>query len=195
MGGVLSALTSLFGSMWISRQAHVIMLGLDAAGKTTILYKLKLNETVTTIPTIGFNVETIDHPSCKLQVWDVGGQHKIRPLWKHYYQNCDAVIFVVDSADVDRMAEAREELENILSTPELSEAVVLVMANKMDQPRALTTKELYPKLGLDKIFSKRSGFVQPTCAVTGEGLVDGLNQLTQMLKATEKRRKNAKTPF
>ena len=73
------------------------MLGLDAAGKTTALYKLKMNEMVTTIPTIGFNVETLQHKNLEMTVWDVGGQDKIRQLWKHYYENTDALIFLVDS--------------------------------------------------------------------------------------------------
>lgn len=61
------------------------MLGLDAAGKTTILYKLKLGESTITIPTIGFNVETVQYKNINFTVWDVGGQHLVRPLWKHYY--------------------------------------------------------------------------------------------------------------
>ena len=81
------------------------MLGLDSAGKTTILYKLKLDTLVTTIPTIGFNVENVKFKSLNMTVWDVGGQEKIRPLWRHYYQNVDAVIFVIDSNDGGRFEE------------------------------------------------------------------------------------------
>lgn len=73
------------------------MLGLDAAGKTTILYKLKLNQSVTTIPTVGFNVETVTYKNVKFNVWDVGGQDKIRPLWRHYYTGTQGLVFVVDS--------------------------------------------------------------------------------------------------
>merc|ERR1712126_464283 len=74
---------------------RILMVGLDAAGKTTILYKLKLGEIVTTIPTIGFNVETVEYKNISFTVWDVGGQDKIRPLWRHYFQNTDGLIFVV----------------------------------------------------------------------------------------------------
>jgi small GTP-binding protein len=73
------------------------MLGLDAAGKTTILYKLKLNQSVTTIPTVGFNVETVTYKNVKFNVWDVGGQDKIRPLWRHYYTGTQGLVFVIDS--------------------------------------------------------------------------------------------------
>ena len=81
------------------RTQRILMSGLDAAGKTTMLYKLKLGVVVTTIPTIGFNVETVEYKNISFTCWDVGGKDKIRPLWRHYYQNCTALIFVVDSND------------------------------------------------------------------------------------------------
>ncbi|PWA66565.1 ADP-ribosylation factor 3 [Artemisia annua] len=74
------------------KEMRILMVGLDAAGKTTILYKLKLGEIVTTIPTIGFNVETVEYKN-SFTVWDVGGQDKIRPLWRHYFQNTQGLIF------------------------------------------------------------------------------------------------------
>lgn len=93
----------------------IISVGLDAAGKTTILYKLKLGEIVTTIPTIGFNVETVEYKNICFTVWDVGGQDKIRPLWRHYFQNTQGLIFVVDSNDRERIGEAEKELQNMVS--------------------------------------------------------------------------------
>jgi len=87
---------------------------LDAAGKTTILYKLKLGEIVTTIPTIGFNVETVEYKNICFTVWDVGGQDKIRPLWRHYFQNTQGLIFVVDSNDRERIQEGAEELQKMV---------------------------------------------------------------------------------
>ena len=100
------------------------MVGLDAAGKTTILYKLKLGEVVTTIPTIGFNVETVEYKNISFTVWDVGGQDKIRPLWRHYYQNTQGLIFVVDSNDSDRIDAARDEMHRMLNEDELRDALV-----------------------------------------------------------------------
>ena len=73
------------GKIFGSKEMRLLMLGLDAAGKTTILYKLKLGQDVTTIPTVGFNVETVTYKNVKFNVWDVGGQDKIRPLWRHYF--------------------------------------------------------------------------------------------------------------
>ena len=82
MGGQIS---KMMGKIFGSKEMRLLMLGLDAAGKTTILYKLKLNQDVTTIPTVGFNVETVTYKNVKFNVWDVGGQDKIRPLWRHYF--------------------------------------------------------------------------------------------------------------
>merc|ERR1712170_186510 len=105
-------------------EMRILMVGLDAAGKTTILYKLKLGEVVTTIPTIGFNVETVEYKNINFSVWDVGGQDKIRKLWRHYYQNTQGLIFVVDSNDRERIEDAREELSKILNEDEMCDAVL-----------------------------------------------------------------------
>jgi len=124
------------------------MLGLDAAGKTTILYKLKLGEVVSSVPTIGFNVETVEFQKVKFTVWDVGGQDKIRQLWKHYYQNTQALIYVVDSSDKERVEIAREELQKMLAEDELKDAVLLVLANKQDIPGAMSVEEVEENLDL-----------------------------------------------
>merc|ERR1711904_290427 len=102
MGIASSYIPRLFGK----QQVRIIMQGLDAAGKTTILYKWKLGEVVTTIPTIGFNVETVEYKNISFTVWDVGGQDKIRPPWRHYYQNTQGLIFVIDSNDRERVGNA-----------------------------------------------------------------------------------------
>merc|ERR550534_3603524 len=99
-------ISSLFSRIFGSKQMRILIQGLDAAGKTTILYKLKLGEVVTTIPTIGFNVETIEYKNVSFTAWDVGGRDKIRPLWRHYYQNTQAIVFVVDSHDRERIADS-----------------------------------------------------------------------------------------
>ena len=121
--------------MFSKEEKRILMVGLDAAGKTTILYKLKLGEVVTTIPTIGFNVESVEYKNISFTVWDVGGQDKIRPLWRHYYQNTQGIIFVVDSNDKERIEDAREELKRMLDEPELQDAILLVFANKQDLPK------------------------------------------------------------
>ena len=139
--------TKLFDSLFGKKELRALMLGLDAAGKTTILYKLKLGEVVSSVPTIGFNVETVEFQKVKFTVWDVGGQDKIRQLWKHYYQNTQALIYVVDSSDKERVEIAREELQKMLSEDELKDAVLLVLANKQDMG-VMSVSEVVEKLGL-----------------------------------------------
>lgn len=181
MGLAFSALVKkLFGK----RDCRVLMVGLDAAGKTTILYKLKLGEIVTTIPTIGFNVETVEYKNLKFTVWDVGGQDKLRPLWRHYFQNTNGLIFVVDSNDRERVPNARDELHKMLAEDELRDAVLLVYANKQDLPNAMSTAEVTDKLGLHSLRG-RNWFIQGTCATSGEGLYEGLDWMSQNVKTSE----------
>jgi len=150
-------------------------------GKTTVLYKLKLGEIVTTIPTIGFNVETVQYKNINFTVWDVGGQDKIRPLWRHYYQNTQGIIYVVDSNDRERIDEAALELQKLLREDELRDAVVLVLANKQDLPNAMSVAEVTDKLGLHSL-RNRSWYIQATCATSGDGLYEGLDWLANALK-------------
>ncbi|KAI6177742.1 ADP-ribosylation factor 1-like protein [Aphelenchoides bicaudatus] len=174
-------ISSLFGRLFGKRAIRILMVGLDAAGKTTILYKLKLGEIVTTIPTIGFNVETVEYKNISFTVWDVGGQDKIRPLWRYYFQNTQGLIFVVDSNDRERVGEAREELMRMLAEDELRDAVLLVFANKQDLPNAMNASEVTDKLGLHSL-RNRNWYIQSTCATSGDGLYEGLDWLSNQLK-------------
>ena len=153
--------SKIWGRFFGKKEMRILMVGLDAAGKTTILYKLKLGEVVTTIPTIGFNVENVEYKNISFTVWDVGGQDKIRLLWRHYYQNTQGIIFVVDSNDKDRIEDAREELHRMLAEDELKDSLLLIMANKQDLPGALTPPEITDSLGLHTI-KGRPWFIQAT---------------------------------
>nr|POE74777.1 adp-ribosylation factor [Quercus suber] len=175
------AFSKLFDRLWGKKEMRILMVGLDAAGKTTILYKLKLGEIVTTIPTIGFNVETVEYKNIQFTVWDVGGQDKIRPLWRHYFQNTQGIIFVVDSNDRDRVVEAREELQRMLNEDELRDALLLVFANKQDLPNAMNAAEITDKLGLHSL-RQRAWYIQSTCATSGDGLYEGLEWLSNSLR-------------
>ncbi|KAI8341933.1 CPS1 protein [Chlamydoabsidia padenii] len=178
MGANLSkGLAKLFNN----KEMRVLMLGLDAAGKTTILYKLKLNQSVTTIPTVGFNVESVTYKNVKFNVWDVGGQDKIRNLWRHYYTGTQGLIFVIDSQDRDRIDEARQELHRIMSDREMKDCLLLVFANKQDLPGVMSPAEVTEKLGLAQM-QERAWYVHPSCATTGDGLFEGLNWLSQNVK-------------
>ena len=162
------------------REARILMLGLDAAGKTTILHKLKLGEIAVTMPTISFNVESIQYKNVSFTCWDVGGQTKLRPLWRHYFQNTQALIWVVDSNDQERISEAAEELNSLLREDELRESVLLVLANKQDLPNAMSLTQISQRLGLNHI-QNRKWFVQAASATSGDGLYEGLDWLSRNL--------------
>ncbi len=164
------------------RPRRVVFLGLDAAGKTTVLYKLNIGEVVHTIPTIGFNVETVKHGNLEFSCWDIGGQKKIRALWHHYFQGTDAVIFVIDSNDRDRIDEAKEELYAVLNHDLLRDAVLLIYANKQDLPNSMTPAEIADKLELTRNLRSRPWHIQGTIAVGGDGLYEGLDYLAKTLQ-------------
>ena len=173
-----------FSRLWTKllgkKDVRILMVGLDAAGKTTILYQLKMGETVKTIPTIGFNVETLDYKGLNFTVWDVGGQDKIRVLWKHYYQNTDGLIFVVDSNDQDRIEDAAEELKKLLEAEDLKNCPVLVLANKQDLDGVLAPGEVCRQLKMGEI-KGRTWRVQGTSATTGQGFKEGLDWMASVL--------------
>ena len=178
MGRALSKLKKkIFGKT----EMRLLMLGLDAAGKTTILYKLKLGQSMTTIPTVGFNVESVQYKNTKFNVWDVGGQDKIRPLWRHYFTGTQGLIYVVDSNDRARIEESKNELHKIISDREMRDAFLLVFANKQDLPNVMSPTEITEKLELQKL-RDRSWFVQPTSAVNGDGLYEGLTWLSDSIR-------------
>lgn len=181
MGAFISRLFDALGK----QEMRILMVGLDAAGKTTILYKLKLGEVVTTIPTIGFNVESVEYKNINFTVWDVGGQDKIRPLWRHYYQKTQGLVFVLDCNDRDRVCAARDELHKMLNEDELRNAVVLIFANKQDIPGAMDAAEVTEQLGLHSLRG-RQWFIQASCATVGDGLYEGLDWLSSTLKSNSK---------
>ncbi|GAM25311.1 hypothetical protein SAMD00019534_084860, partial [Acytostelium subglobosum LB1] len=179
MGQLITRVYNLFDPI---KNSRILMIGLDGAGKTTLLYKLKIGEQVCTIPTIGFNVETIEYKNLAFVVWDVGGQHKIRTLWKHYYQNTNAIIFVVDSTDAERYEEVREELAKINEEDSLRGVPIVMMCNKQDMKGAASIAEIIERLDMNQ-FKDRKWYCQSTVATSGEGIYEGLEWLAQTLRA------------
>uniref|UniRef100_A0A4W3J779 ADP-ribosylation factor-like protein 1 n=1 Tax=Callorhinchus milii TaxID=7868 RepID=A0A4W3J779_CALMI len=175
-----SLFSKIFNALTGKREMRILILGLDGAGKTTILYKLQVGEVVTTIPTIGFNVETIQYKRLKFQVWDLGGQTSIRPYWRCYYSNTDAVIYVVDSCDKDRMGISKSELVAMLEEEELKKAILVVFANKQDMDQAMTPSEVANALGLSAL-KDRKWQIFKTSAVKGTGLEEAMEWLIEML--------------
>ncbi|RVE60093.1 hypothetical protein OJAV_G00195190 [Oryzias javanicus] len=177
---------------------HVVVLGLDSSGKTSLLYRLKLKEFVKTIPTKGFNTEKIKVPvgasrSINFQVWDVGGQEKLRPLWKSYTRRTDGIVFVVDSTELERMVEARVELHKITRTSENQGVPVLILANKQDLDSALSAGEVEKLLSVQELSMFTQHHVQSCSAVDGQGLQAGLERLYEMILKRKKTVKHNKS--
>merc|ERR1712062_225217 len=177
MGGLMSYFRGLFGS----KEMRILILGLDGAGKTTLLYRLQVGEVVTTIPTIGFNVEQVTYKNLKFQVWDLGGQKSIRPYWRCYYSNTDAVIYVVDSADRDRIGISKQELVSMLEEEELKGAILVVLANKQDIEGAMSVTEVHQALGLEKL-KNRTFQIFKASAIKGDGLDESMEWLSNALQ-------------
>ncbi|XP_068427640.1 ADP-ribosylation factor-like protein 14 [Clinocottus analis] len=167
-------------------EVQVLLLGLDNAGKSTLLYKLKLNACVGTVPTIGFNVEMLEGKkngkNIALTVWDVGGQGRMREHWPSFYQDAAAVVFVVDSSGRERLEEARRELEVTLKSELLRGRPLVLLANKQDVNGALTATEIKDSFSLRKLCSGRDWFVQPCSASTGFGVEEAFKRVVQMVK-------------
>lgn len=176
MGGVYSYFKSLLGY----REMRILILGLDGAGKTTILYRLQVGEVVTTIPTIGFNVEQVTYKNLTFQVWDLGGQTSIRPYWRCYYSNTDAIIYVVDSSDRDRIGISKDELLTMLKEEELRDAILVILANKQDMENCMSVAEVHRALGLENL-KDRTFQIFKTSAKEGEGLNDSMDWLSNAL--------------
>ncbi|XP_006861852.1 PREDICTED: ADP-ribosylation factor-like protein 14 [Chrysochloris asiatica] len=178
------------------QQAQILLLGLDAAGKSTILYKLKLAPNITTIPTVGFNVEMIElDRSLTLTIWDVGGQETMRTVWDYYCENIDGLVYVVDSTDKERLDDSRREFQHILKNEHIKSVPVVLLANKQDMSGALTAEDITRIFKVKKLCSDRNWYVQPCCATTGEGLAEGFWKLTAFVKSRLKSRGNTSAFF
>ncbi|XP_032554675.1 ADP-ribosylation factor-like protein 5B isoform X1 [Chiroxiphia lanceolata] len=158
----------------------VIIVGLDNAGKTTILYQFLMNEVVHTSPTIGSNVEEIVVKNTHFLMWDIGGQESLRSSWNTYYSNTEFIILVVDSIDRERLSITKEELYRMLAHEDLRKAAVLIFANKQDMKGCMTAAEISTYLTLSSI-KDHPWHIQSCCALTGEGLCQGLEWMTSRI--------------
>ncbi len=202
MGATMGKNSSLLDALPTGQGTlHIVMLGLDSAGKTTALYRLKFDQYLNTVPTIGFNCEKIKgtvgrSKGINFLMWDVGGQEKLRPLWKSYTRCTDGIVFVVDSVDMERMEEAKMELLKTAKSSDNSGVPILVLANKQDLPGAKDSRELEKLLGLHEITGSGSSghlwHIQAACAITGEGLQEGLDILYGMILKRKKLSKQTK---
>merc|ERR1712054_615370 len=168
--GLLSLLRKLKAG---DKEVRVLMLGLDNGGKTSILKRLSDEDITHIMPTQGFNIKSLLHEGFKLNVWDIGGQKTIRPYWKNYFENTDALIYVVDSSDRRRLEEAAEELAELLEEDKLTGIPVLIFANKTDLISAVPQEEVIETMQLMDI-KDRPWQIQPSSAKTGVGLQEGM---------------------
>jgi len=177
MGLILAKLWSLFGN----EEHKICLVGLDNAGKTTILYQFLMNEVVHTSPTIGSNVEEVVWNNIHFVMWDLGGQESLRTAWNTYYSNTEFIILVIDSTDRERISVSKEELHRMLESDELNKASVLVFANKQDVAGCMTATEISQQLSLQNL-RKHQWQIQACCALTGEGLYQGLEWIASKIK-------------
>ncbi|KAI3976420.1 hypothetical protein MKX01_008278 [Papaver californicum] len=183
--------TKLFSRLFIAKnELRFLLLGLGAAGKTTILYKLKQGETVIDnipavgIPTVGFNKETVEYKNINFTFLDVGGQMMNASYlnsFLSFLQSPQGLIYVVDSSNIDRVDEARDQLHWLLNIEDgWPDVVLLILANKQDIPNAMDVAEITEKLDLGPL-NNRKWHIQSTCATSGEGLYEGLDWLSNNL--------------
>ncbi|XP_056611879.1 ADP-ribosylation factor-like protein 2 [Triplophysa dalaica] len=164
------------------REMRLLMLGLDNAGKTTILKKFNGEDVSTISPTLGFNIKTLEHRGFNLNIWDVGGQKSLRSYWRNYFESTDGLVWVVDSADRLRLEDCRKELSVLLLEERLGGATLLVFANKQDLPGALSKDAIREVLGLDDI-KMHHWCIVGCSAVTGENLLTGVDWLLDDIAA------------
>uniref|UniRef100_D8QMD0 ADP-ribosylation factor-like protein 2 n=1 Tax=Schizophyllum commune (strain H4-8 / FGSC 9210) TaxID=578458 RepID=D8QMD0_SCHCM len=176
----MGLLTIIRKSRQKEKEMRILFLGLDNAGKTTILKKLNNEDIMSISPTLGFNIRTFTYNGFTLNIWDVGGQRTLRPYWRNYFEQTDAIVWVVDSGDRMRMEDCKQELHALLTEDRLSGASLLIFANKQDLPGAMSSagiSEVRPSLlaiDLPSIHS-HNWKIQSCSAVTGENLLEGLD--------------------
>ncbi|EKJ78144.1 hypothetical protein NXS19_011572 [Fusarium pseudograminearum] len=163
------------------KEMRILMLGLDNAGKTTIVKKLMGEDVNTVSPTLGFIIKTIDYLGYKLNIWDVGGQKTLRSYWRNYFEKTDALIWVVDATDRLRIQDCRDELQGLLLEERLAGASLLVFANKTDVEGCMTEAEILTELQLESIRTHRWNIL-PCSAMTGSNLEEGLSWVVEEAK-------------
>lgn len=172
------------------KEANIICLGLDNSGKTTIINKLKPEKAQTTdiVPTVGFTVEKVLANGLNFTIFDMSGQGRYRNLWEHYFQDAQAIIFVIDSSDNLRIVVAKEEFDLLIQHAMIKSKriPVLFFANKMDVRNALTPVQISNLLKLDELRDK-PWHICASNALTGEGLQEGVEWLTDQMNEIMKK--------
>jgi len=167
------------------KEVNILVVGLDNSGKTTIMNHFKPPEEKCNeiVPTVGFNVEKFKVKALTFTAFDMSGQGRYRNLWEHYYKGVEGIIFVIDSSDSLRLVVAKDELDMMLKNADLGSKAhlpILFFANKMDLKESIGSVKISQTLGLDTLKNK-TWHIQSSNAVSGEGLNDGIEWLTDQL--------------
>ena len=186
---MFSLLYGFYEYLTHKEEVHILVIGLDRAGKTRLLDRIRLLftglstlENGHTLPTVGLNIARFDLKNVPLVFWDLGGQAQLRSIWEKYYGESHALVFVVDASDHARLAEAKGVLEKLMGNAELQGAPLLVLANKQDLPGAMAAVEVRDRMGLSRFSRERAVDVRPCSAVNGEGLEDATSWLAGEVK-------------
>ncbi|KAI6659937.1 ADP-ribosylation factor-like protein 3 isoform X1 [Oopsacas minuta] len=183
--GLLALLRKLHSSP--THEMRILLLGLDNAGKTTLLKQLASEDVSFVTPTIGFNVKSVQSKGFKLNVWDIGGQREIRPYWRNYFENTDVLIYVIDSTDEKRFLETSQELYNLLEEDKLANVPLFIFANKQDLVAATNVGDIAERLKLCNI-RERQWQIQPCSALTGAGIQEGMEWLCKNMAIKKKKK-------
>ncbi|OWM75627.1 ADP-ribosylation factor-related protein 1 [Punica granatum] len=187
---------SLFYGLWkymfSKTEFHILILGIDKSGKTTLLEKLKSIYSNLEglppdriVPTVGLNIGRVALPNAKLVFWDLGGQPGLRSIWEKYYEEAHAVVFVIDAACPSRFEDSKSALEKVLRNDELQGAPVLILANKQDLPEAVSTEELARYLDLKKL-DERVSMYEAVSAYDGLGIRESVEWLVEVMERSKR---------
>lgn len=190
---MFSLLFGLWEYVFRAEELHILMLGIDKAGKTTLLERLKTSyasvpgtDRDKILPTVGLNVGRMQAHQAPLIFWDLGGQAGLRSIWDKYYSESHAILFVVDCTDEARLDEAKSALDCALASRDLFGAPLLVIANKQDEDGAVSGTVVSDHLGESALRSHRPCRIQPASAYTGEGISEGMQWLVQAIKQSQR---------
>ena len=170
-------------SLWSPKESKILLLGSSSAGKTSILYQLKLGKKLEELPPLALNTETVPWKKHTLAFFDLSSQDNIRPIWPFFFPNTKGLIYVIDSSDAKSFEIVKQNLSLLLTEKELSQVPLLVCANKEDLATN-SESDISQSIGLN-IIQDRAWRLQKTSALTGKGLADGVDWLCMQMDIQE----------